>query len=42
MRIELWKLFREDVRDVFELTRANMDNYMALSQHPCRSAVPKP
>lgn len=30
MRIELWKLFREDVRDVFELTRANMDNYMVI------------
>ncbi|CAE7239649.1 unnamed protein product [Symbiodinium natans] len=30
MRIELWKLFREDVRDVFELTRANMDNYMVV------------
>ncbi|CAE7844406.1 unnamed protein product [Symbiodinium microadriaticum] len=30
MKIELWKLFREDVRDVFELTRANMDNYMVV------------
>ena len=30
MRIELWKLFREDVRDVFECTRANMDNYMVV------------
>lgn len=30
MRIELWNLFREDVRDVFECTRANMDNYMVV------------
>lgn len=29
-RIELWNLFREDVRDVFECTRANMDNYMVV------------
>ena len=30
MRIELWNLFREDVKDVFECTRANMDNYMVV------------
>ena len=29
MKLELWNLFREDVRDLFELTTSNMNTYMA-------------
>ena len=39
MRIELWNLFREDVRDVFECTRANMDNYMVVGTLIIASAI---
>lgn len=30
MKLELWKLFREDVRDLFELTTSNMNTYMVV------------
>ncbi|CAJ1365905.1 unnamed protein product [Effrenium voratum] len=30
MKLELWNLFREDVRDLFELTTSNMNTYMVV------------
>ncbi|CAE8595604.1 unnamed protein product, partial [Polarella glacialis] len=30
MRLALWNLFREDVRDLFELTSSNMSTYMVV------------
>ena len=30
MKLELWRLFREDVRDLFELTTSNMNTYMVV------------
>mmetsp|Transcript_83439 Transcript_83439/g.150526 ORF Transcript_83439/g.150526 Transcript_83439/m.150526 type:complete len:1021 (-) Transcript_83439:152-3214(-) len=39
MRIALWSLFREDVRELFELTKANMETYMVVGTLIVASAI---